>query len=60
MEKLVLESKMTTVIWSVRQDGKYKYILSADGSTCKVPLGAFDQTEIDNDIMLVIKALEEY
>lgn len=60
LEKLVLESKMTTVIWSVRQDGKYKYILSADGSTCKVPLGAFDQTEIDNDIMLVIKALEEY
>ncbi len=60
LEKLVLESKMTTVIWSVRQDGKYKYILSADGSTCKVPLGAFEETEIDNDIMTVIKALEEY
>lgn len=60
LEKLVLESKMTTVVWAVRQDGKYKYILSADGSTCKVPLGAFEQTEIDNDIMLVIKALEEY
>jgi hypothetical protein len=60
LEKLVLESKMTTVIWCVRQDGKYKFILSADGSTCKVPLGAFDTDEIDNDIMLVIKALEEY
>ena len=60
LEKLVLESKMTTVIWSVRQDGKYKYILSADGSTCKVPLGAFEETEIDNDIMKVIKALEDY
>lgn len=60
LEKLVLESKMTTVIWSVRQDGKYKYILSADGSTCKVPLGAFDETEIDNDILKVIKALEDY
>lgn len=60
LEKLVLESKMTTVIWSVRQDGKYKYILSADGSTCKVPMGAFETDEIDNDIMLVIKALEEY
>ena len=33
LEKLVLESKMTTVIWSVRQDGQYKFILSADGST---------------------------
>ena len=60
LEKLVLESKMTTVIWSVRQDGKYKFILSADGSTCKVPLGAFDQDECENDIMLVIKALEAY
>ena len=60
LEKLVLESKMTTVIWSVRQDGKYKFILSADGSTCKVPLGAFDTDECENDIMLVIKALKEF
>lgn len=60
LEKLVLESKMTTVIWSVRQDGKYKFILSADGSTCKVPLGAFEDNEIDNDIMLVIDALKEF
>ncbi len=60
LEKLVLESKMTTVIWAVRQDGKYKFILSADGSTCKVPMGSFDTDEIDNDIMIVIKALEDY
>lgn len=60
LEKLVLESKMTTVVWAVRQDGHYKFILSADGSTCKVPLGAFDSDECDNDIMIVIKALEEY
>lgn len=60
LEKLVLESKMTTVIWAVRQDGKYKFILSADGSTCKVPVDAFDSEEIDNDITLVIKALEDY
>ena len=60
LEKLVLESKMTTVVWSVRQDGKYKFILSADGSTCKVPLGAFETDECENDIMIVIKALEDY
>ena len=60
LEKLVLESKMTTVVWAVRQDGKYKFVLSADGSTCKVPMGAFQTDEIDNDIMLVIKALEDY
>lgn len=60
LEKLVLESKMTTVVWAVRQDGKYKFILSADGSTCKVPLGAFETDECENDIMIVIKALEDY
>lgn len=60
LEKLVLESKMTTVIWAVRQDGKYKFILSADGSTCKIPIGAFETDEIENDITLVIKALEEF
>ena len=60
LEKLVLESKMTTVVWAVRQDGKYKFILSADGSTVKVPLGAFDTDECENDIMVVLKALEEY
>ena len=60
LEKLVLESKMTTVVWSVRQDGKYKFILSADGSTCKVPLGAFQADECENDITVVLKALEEY
>lgn len=60
LEKLVLESKMTTVIWAVRQDGKYKYVLAADGSTCKVPIGAFEGDECDNDIMHVVKALEEY
>ena len=60
LEKLVLESKMTTVIWAVRQDGKYKFILSADGSTCKIPLGAFENDEIENDITLVIDALKEF
>ena len=60
LEKLVLESKMTTVVWAVRQDGKYKFILSADNSTCKVPLGAFETDEIENDITIVLKALEEY
>jgi len=60
LEKLVLESKMTTVVWAVRQDGKYKFILSADNSTCKVPMNAFDTDECENDITVVLKALEDY
>lgn len=60
LEKLVLESKMTTVVWAVRKEGKYRFILSADNSTAKVPLGAFQEDECDNDIMIVLKALEDY
>ena len=60
LNKICLESKMTTVVWSVRQDGKYKFILSADGSTCKIPIGSFEETEVDNDIMKVIEALKDY
>jgi hypothetical protein len=51
---------MTTVIWCVRQDGKYKFITAADGSTCKAPIGAFESDELPNDITTVIKALEDY
>ncbi len=60
LEKLVLESKMTTVVWAVRQNGNYKFVLSADGSSCKAPMGAFEVDEIPNDITLVIKALEDF
>lgn len=60
LEKLVLESKMTAVVLAARKEGKYRFILSADNATCRVPLGAFTVDEIDNDIMLVIKALEDY
>ena len=60
LEKLVLESKMTTVVWAVRKEGKYRFILSADNCTAKVPMGAFEEDECDNDIMIVLKALEDY
>lgn len=60
LEKLVLESKMTAVVLAARKEGKYRFILSADNATCRVPLGAFNTDEIDNDIMLVIEALADY
>lgn len=60
LEKLVPESKLTTVLWAVHQDGKYSFITSSENSTAKAPKGAFDKDEIPNDITLVLKALEEY
>lgn len=60
LEKLVLESKMRTVVWAVRKGGKYRFILSADNCTCKVPMGAFETDECDNDIMIVLNALKDF
>lgn len=60
LEKIVLESKLTTVLLAVCKDGKYVFKTRSDRSSVKTPLGAFDKDEIDNDITLVIKALEEF
>lgn len=60
LEKIVLESKLTTVLLAECKDGQYIFHTKADRSSVKTPLGAFDQDEIPNDITAVIKALEEY
>lgn len=60
LEKIVLESKLTTVLLAECKDGKYILHTHADRSSVKTPLGAFDQDEIPNDITLVLKALEDY
>ena len=60
LDKIVLESKLTTVLLAECKDGKYIFRTHADRSTVKTPLGSFDSDEIDNDVTLVIKTLEEY
>lgn len=60
LDKIVLESKLTTVLLAECKDGKHIFRTRADRSTVKTPLGAFEESEIDNDIVAVIKALEEY
>lgn len=60
LDKICLESKFTTVLLSKCVDGAYKFETQANNSTAKSPMGAFDQMEIDNDIVEVMKALEEY
>lgn len=60
LEKIVLESKLTTVLLAECKDGRYIFHTRADRSSVKTPLGAFEQDEIDNDILAVLKALEEY
>lgn len=60
LDKLNVESKLTTVLYALCKDGKYIFKTHADNSTAKTPLGAFEEDEIDNDIITVLKALEEY
>ena len=56
LDKICLESKFTTVLLSKCVDGAYKFETQANNSTAKSPMGAFDQMEIDNDIVEVMEA----
>lgn len=60
LDKLNVESKLTTVLYATAIGGEYRFQTHANNSTAKTPLGAFDEDTIPNDITLVIKALEEY
>lgn len=60
LEKIVLESKLTTVLLVECKDGQYIFHTKADRSTVKTPMGAFEEDEIPNDMLLVLKALEDY
>lgn len=60
LDKIVLESMFTTVLYSKCDDGKYSFETQSKNSTAKSPMGAFDAFEIPNDVVEVIKALEEF
>jgi hypothetical protein len=62
LDKIVLESKFTTVLLCKCVDGRHVFETHADHSTAKTPLGAFEpgEKEVDNDIMEIIKRLEEF
>ena len=60
LDKIVLESKFTTVLLAKAVGGKYLFETQAKNSTAKSPMGAFKEFEIENDIVKVIEALEEY
>lgn len=60
LDKLNVESKLTTVLYATGNNGEYKFQTHANRSTAKTPLGAFEESEIPNDINAVISALEEF
>ena len=60
LEKITLESKFSTVLLSKCVDGHYVFETRANFSTAKSPMGAFPETEIENDITAVFEALKVY
>ena len=60
LDKIVIESKLTTVLLAECKDGEYVFHTHSDKSTAKTPIGAFEQDEIPNDIAEVLKVLEDY
>lgn len=60
LDKICLESKFTTVLIAKCVGGKYIFETHAKNSTAKSPMGLFEPDEIPNDIVEVIKALNEY
>lgn len=59
LDKIVLESKFSTVLLAKCVDGEYKFETQSNFSTAKSPMGALEK-EVPNDLAAVIKALEEF
>ena len=60
LDKVVVESKFSTVLLAKCVDGKYIFETKNNNSTVKTPLGAFEVDTIENDIVKVLEALKDY
>ena len=60
LDKIVLESKFTTVLLAKCVDGKYLFETQSKNSTAKSPMGAFEELEIENDLQFVINSLQDF
>ena len=61
LEKLVPESLFGTVLLAKKNEkNRYVFETQSQNSTEKSPLGAFESFEIDNDMAMVLKALEDF
>ncbi len=59
LDKIVLESKFSTVLLAKCVDGEYKFETQSNFSTAKSPMGALEK-EVPNDVAAVLEALKEY
>lgn len=60
-QKVCLEGMFTIVLRCVSNSTEHKFITQSDGfATAKSPIGMFDNTEIDNDLLMVDNTIREY
>lgn len=60
-EKVCIEGMFTIVLRAISDANKHLFITQADGgAVSKSPIGLFDTVEIDNDLVIVDKAIREY
>lgn len=59
-EKNNIDSKFNWLLRSVKVDGKYFFETTANNSTARTPLDAFEDGFIPNDITKVLKVMEEF
>lgn len=60
LDKLVVESKFSTVLEAKQLDGEYVFETRNPLSTAKAPMGMFESPTIPNDMAAVVAAVEEY
>lgn len=60
-EKVCVEGMFTIVLRCIVESNKHLFVTqSADGAVSKSPIGMFEDLTIDNDLLLVEKAIREY
>jgi hypothetical protein len=60
-DKITLEAMVTTVLHTTIKDNEHTFLTQNDSShVAKSPMGLFDDLYIDNDLLLVKQAIEEY
>lgn len=60
-EKVCVEGMFTIVLRCIEESGKHFFVTQAsDGAISKSPMGMFEDLTIDNDLLLVEKAVREY
>jgi hypothetical protein len=60
LNKIGLEKYFNTVLLAKARDGEYIFETRANNSTARTPMGAFEDLEIENDIIKVLEVLKEY